>query len=124
MSENYKDYLGALLAYHRSENAMGHALRHNLVQGDACETVAEYLDQHPETVIALAYFDMALYEPTKAALVAMEERLLSGSVLVFDELNDEHYPGETMAVREWLKGKSYIVKRSRFLPDRSFVILK
>ena len=122
--ENYKDYLEALLAYHRSENAMGHALKHNLVQGDACETVSEYLAQHPESVIALAYFDMALYEPTKAALSAMEERLMSGSVLAFDELNDTRYPGETRAVREWLKGKSYTVRKSRFLPDRSFVTLK
>jgi hypothetical protein len=122
--ENYKAYLEALLSYHRSENTMGHALRHNLVQGDACETVAEYLSQHPETIIALAYFDMALYEPTKAALCAMEEHLLSGSVLVFDELNDPRYPGETQAVREWLKGKSYAMKRSRFLPDRSFVTLQ
>lgn len=121
--ENYKDYLSALLAYHRSENAMGHALKHNLVEGDACETVAGYLGQHTESMIALAFFDMALYEPTKAALLAMEDRFLLGSVLVFDELNDARYPGETIAVREWLKGRSYTVKRSRFLPDRSFVTL-
>ncbi|UWQ35488.1 hypothetical protein K3555_23630 (plasmid) [Leisingera sp. M527] len=122
--ETYKDYLEALLAYHRSENAMGHAVEHNLVKGNACNTVSEYLSEHSETVIALAFFDMALYEPTKAALVAMEDRLLRGSVLVFDELNDARYPGETKAVREWLKGKDYSIKRSRFLPDRSLVTMK
>ncbi|SEK62608.1 Macrocin-O-methyltransferase (TylF) [Roseovarius nanhaiticus] len=121
--DNYKDYLAQLLAYHRSENAMGHAVEHNLVQGDACNTVATYMDEHPEAFVALAYFDMALYEPTKAALEAMEERLLSGSLLVFDELNDARYPGESKAVREWLKGKRYTIRRSRFLPDRSLVTL-
>lgn len=31
--EDYADYLEDLLAYHRSENAMGHAVRHRLVGG-------------------------------------------------------------------------------------------
>lgn len=121
--QNYKDYLAQLMAYHRSENAMGHAVKHNLVEGDACETVKAYMDAHSEAIVALCYFDMALYEPTKAALEAVEDRLLSGSVLVFDELNDARYPGETRAVREWLKGKNYSIKRSRFLPDRSLITL-
>lgn len=122
--KNYKEYLEALLAYHRSENAMGHAVKHVLVEGDACETVASYFQEHTESIVALAFFDMALYEPTKAALDAMDERLVSGSVLVFDELNDARYPGETVAVREWLKGKQYDIRRSRFLPDRSLITLR
>lgn len=121
--QSYEDYLAEVLAYHRSENAMGHAVQHHLVKGDVRETVSGYFEEHPESVVALAYFDMALFEPTKAALAAMEDRLLTGSVLAFDELNDTRYPGETMAVREWLKGRTYTVKRSRFLPDRSFVTL-
>lgn len=120
----YKDYLEELLAYHRSENAMGHAVQHRLIEGNACNTVSEYLSQHPESVIALAFFDMALYDPTKAALEAMEERLIPGSVIAFDELNDARYPGETKAAREWLKGRDFSIRRSRFLPDRSFVTLK
>ena len=111
------------MAYHRSEKAMGHAVKYNLVEWDACQTVRAYMDEHTETIVALCYFDMALTEPTKATLEAVEYRLLSGSALVFDKLKDARYPGETRAVREWFKGKSYSIKRSRFLPDRSLITL-
>ena len=111
------------MAYHRSENAMGHAVKHNFVEGNACQTVRAYMDEHTEAIVALCCFDMALTEPTKATLEAVEDRLLSGSVLVFDKLKDARYPGETRAVREWLKGKSHSTKRSRFLPDRSLITL-
>lgn len=121
---DYRTYLTDLLAYHREENVMGHALRHHLVQGDARETVGAYLQEHAESVVALAYFDMALYEPTKLALEAITPRLIPGSVLVMDELNDPRYPGETEALREWLAGKRCIIERSRILPDRTFVTLR
>jgi hypothetical protein len=122
--KKYKEYLEELLAYHRAENTMGHAVRHRLVEGDVRVTVPEYLGEHSETMIALAYFDLAVYEPTMIALKAMQDRLLPGSVLVFDELNDERYPGESVAVLQWLKGRRYRICRSRILPDRSFVILE
>lgn len=120
----YKKYLEDILAYHRAENTMGHAVEHVLVQGDVRETVPQHLDAHPESIIAMAYFDLAVYEPTMAALEAMEPRLLKGSVLVFDELNDSRYPGESIAVRKWLQGRDYEIQRSRILADRSFVTLR
>lgn len=121
---NYKDYLEQILAYHRSENTMGHAVRHRLVEGDVRKTVSEYLEQHQETLIALAYFDLAVFEPTLDALKAIDERLCTGSVLVFDELNDERYPGESIAVRQWLKNRRYKISRSKILPDRSFITIE
>ncbi|MEX0286207.1 MAG: TylF/MycF/NovP-related O-methyltransferase [Paracoccaceae bacterium] len=120
---DYKSYLAELLAYHRTENTMGHAVRHELVAGDVRETLPAYLGDHPEALVALAYFDLAVYEPTLKALQALDDRLVPGSVVVMDELNDARYPGETVAVREWLNGRNYRVTRSRFLPDRTFVQL-
>lgn len=122
--EGYADYLEELLAYHRSENAMGHAVRHRLVVGDVSKTVVTYVEEHPESIVALAYFDLALYEPTLAALKAIEGRLIPGSVIAFDELNDPRYPGETQAFREWIGGRGYEIVRSAVLPDRTFVIIK
>ena len=69
-------------------------------------------------------FDMALYEPTFAALRAIESRIIPGSVIVFDELNDPRYPGESKAYRDWIGDRSHEIRRSEFLPDRTFVILK
>jgi hypothetical protein len=50
---------------------MAHIERHKLVVGSATETITQYLEQHPETVIALAYFDTQLYEPTPYCLEAI-----------------------------------------------------
>ena len=123
-ASGYKAYLEELLAYHRSENTMGHAVTHRLVQGDVSRTAQGYVDANPACMIALAYFDMALYEPTIAALKAITERLMPGSVIVMDELNDERYPGETIAFREWAKEREYTITRSEVLPDRSFITIK
>lgn len=121
---SYQDYLEELLAYHRRENTMGHAVTHRLVQGDVTRTAREYVDANPASQVALAYFDMALYEPTMAALDAISGRLMPGSVIVLDEFNDPRYPGETIAFREWIGDRPHTVARSQILPDRTFVTMK
>jgi hypothetical protein len=37
---------------------MGHIRKNELVAGDATQTIRSYLDENPETIVALAYFDM------------------------------------------------------------------
>lgn len=121
--KEYQQYLENLLSYHRKENTMGHAVTHRLVAGDVTKTAQEYVNSNPASMIALAYFDMALYEPTAAALKSISDRLMPGSVIVLDEMNDPRYPGETVAFREWISGKKYEVRRSEVLPDRTFITL-
>ena len=53
-------------------------------------------------VVAMAIFDLDLYEPTREALQLINPRLTRGSVLVFDELNSRDFPGETLALQEVL----------------------
>jgi hypothetical protein len=62
--------------------------------------VPRYLKDHPETIVSLAIFDFDIYKPTKAALQAIKPHLCKGSVLVFDELCDDIFPGETVALNE------------------------
>jgi hypothetical protein len=124
VGEGYVDHLRQLLDYHQLENVSGHIKKYELVEGDASETVITYLGRHPETVIALAYFDMALYEPTRDCLRAVLPHLISGSILAFDELNSGEFPGETVAVREILDLTKHDVRRSRFLPDRTMVKIR
>ena len=120
----YKDFLEELLAYHRSENSMGHAVTHTLIEGDVTKTAQDYVEHHPESMVALAYFDMALYQPTLAALNSISDRLVPGGVIVMDELNDPRYPGETLAFRDWAQGRSYDISRSAILPDRTFITIR
>lgn len=124
VSKGYEDYLQKLLSAHEADNVMAHIKKHELVKGDVVETISKYLVDNPQTVIALAYFDLALYEPTKKCLEAIRPYLVRGSVLAMDELNSAEFPGETIAVREVLGMDKYRVVRSQFLPDRSYIIIE
>ena len=99
---NYLPHLEAVLDCHEIENPMAQVRKYELVPGDVTLTVPEYFQQHPECVVALAYLDMQLYEPTKAALQGILPHLVPGSVVAIDELNCPDYPGETQAVAEVL----------------------
>ena len=122
-SRNYEAYLDELLDYHQSENVMGHIRRHRLVKGDATQTAAAYFDEHPEDVVALAFFDLALYEPTKKCIEAIAPRLVKGAVVAFDEFGASEYPGETQAIMETLGLRTHTIRRSRFLPDRAYLVI-
>jgi hypothetical protein len=123
VDSGYVEYLDQVMGCHERENPMSHIRKHELVAGDATQTIARYLSDHPETIVALAYFDMQLYEPTKACLEAIGPYLAKGSVLAMDELNAAEFPGETVAFREVLGLDRYTMRRSRFLPDRTYVIV-
>lgn len=73
-----------------------------LIPGDVRTTLREYLQANPHTVVAMAYFDMDLYGPTKETLAALVPYLTKGSILAFDELAHRDWPGETAALRDTL----------------------
>lgn len=124
VTEKYEDYLSQLLDAHEADNVMSHIKKYELVKGDVTQTIDEYLAENPETIIALAYFDLALYEPTKKCLEAIRPYLVRGSVLAMDELNSHDFPGETIALREAFGLDKYTIHRSRFLPDRSYIVIE
>jgi hypothetical protein len=124
VSENYQEYLDELMDYHESENVMPHKKKYELVKGDVTVTLPRYLEQNPQTIISMAYFDMGLYAPTKAALQAIIPYLTKGSILVMDELNFPDMPGETIAVREVLGLDKYRITRSKYTPDRCYITIE
>lgn len=65
VTEEYEKYLSAILEYHESESPIPHKKKFEFVKGDVAVTIDEYLSKHPETIVALAYFDLDLYSPTK-----------------------------------------------------------
>ena len=68
VTAGYEEYLRGVLDCHERESPLSHICKYELIKGDASEEVEKYLSAHPETIIALAYFDMDLYEPTKKCL--------------------------------------------------------
>ena len=95
-------HLREVLAAHEAGEPFGHVQRSFVVPGDVRETVPKYLADNPETVVALAYFDLDLYEPTRDTLQALRPHLTRGSILAFDEMAHPKWPGETIALREVL----------------------
>jgi hypothetical protein len=124
VSENYETYLERILSYHEQESPLAHIRKYELVKGDAMVTVPKYLRENPETIIALAYFDFDLYEPTKKCLEFIKDYVTRGSVLAFDELNHPAFPGETIAVREVLGLQKYKIVRSPLTPGTSYVVIE
>src|SRR5205823_14007309 len=124
VSADYDMYLAELLDYHQRENVTGHIKKYEIVKGDVTETIDAYLSAHPETVIALAYFDLQLYEPTRKCLAAIRPYLTRGSVVALDELNCSEFPGETLALREAWGLDRYRLTRSQFLPDRTYLTIE
>jgi hypothetical protein len=123
VTNGYESHLQQVLNCHEQENTMGHIQKFELLKGDVTQTIDQYLADHPETILALAYFDLALYEPTKKCLEAIRPYLTKGSVIAMDELNCREFPGETQAFREVFGLDRYRLIRSRYLPDRAYIII-
>lgn len=123
VSANYKDHLEALIDYHEKNNVLASVKKHQVIEGNVMETVPRFFQENPETVVALAYFDMAVYAPTKSCLEAIKPHLMRGSVLMLDEFNSHDYPGETIAFKETFHDRKFSLRRSRFMTDRTFVVM-
>ena len=124
VTKEYREYLLQLIDYHERENVLYYNRKHQLIKGDASKTIGKFLKNEPHTVIALAYLDMALYEPTKKCLEEIKPHLIKGSVVAVDGLNSPEYPGETVALKEtWGLDKHKICK-SKFMPGRSYIIIE
>ncbi len=100
VTNGYSHFLTSVLEAHEKLNPLSHLRKFEIRSGDAVVEVPSYFKEHPETIVALAYFDFDLYAPTRACLEAIRPRLTRGSVLGFDELNDPDSPGETVALME------------------------
>jgi len=124
VSENYEQYLETLLGLQEALNPIPHLKKFELVRGNATETIPAYLKRQPETIVSLAIFDFDIYQPTRAALEAIKPHLFKGSVLVFDELADDIFPGETVALREVFNLADLKIERLPMTARVSYVVLQ
>lgn len=120
----YEDYLSKVLHYHEQESPIKHIKKHKLIKGDASKTIKKYLQEHPETIIALAYFDFDIYKPTKDCLEAIKPHLVKGSILAFDQLCVEDYPGETLALKETFDINKLKIERNSLSSIQSFMVME
>lgn len=124
VTPRYEEYLEAVMNCHEQESPIPHIRKFELRKGDATVEIKKYLQENPETIIALAYFDFDLYEPTKVCLEAISGHLSKGAVLGFDELNHHGFPGETAAFKEVFGLNRFKINRLPCCPLQSFVVFE
>jgi len=124
VSANYEEYLREIMDYHEHENPLSHIKKYEIRKGDVKIEVDDYLKENPETIVALAYFDLDLYAPTRKCLEAIKDRVVKGSVLAFDELNDHDCPGETLALMEAFGLRNVRLKRSPHTSRISYFVVE
>ena len=99
---------------------LGHVEKGILVEGELPGIFSDYLGKHPELVVSLANFGLGLYEPTLEILKLLKPRLVKGSVVVFEDINQATWPGETKAFFE-VFGNQQSLQRSPVCPHISWI---
>ena len=89
-------------------------------------TLPELLSRDQGLSFSIVYCDTDLYESTKVILDGLHDRLCSGGIFVFDEWNYQNYPGETVAVREFLSAhpQEYVMEHVARARQPSLVLRK
>jgi SAM-dependent methyltransferase len=78
-----------------------------LIVGDALKTIPKFKSDNAESLCSIAYIDFDLYEPSAAALELVEDSISVGGIIIFDEAGTKEWPGETIAMKEYLKNSNH-----------------
>jgi len=123
VTEGYESYLESILDCHQNESPLNHLKKFEIQKGDAVIQLKCYINHHPETIIAFAYFDFDIYEPTKECLKLVLPLMPKGAIIGFDELLDPQFPGETIAVKEIMKIRECRLFKNPFGGLQTYLIL-
>lgn len=117
-----EDILHAVDIFDSNRN-LGHIPKVEIVKGDVRETMPRYLKENPHLVVSLLHLDMDVYAATKVAIETFFPRMPKGAMIVFDEINQPGYPGETLAVLETIGIRSLRIQRCTYETGISYAIL-
>ena len=112
--------INALIDIYDSDRFLGHIPKVSLIRGDISETMPKFLKENQHLVVSLLFIDCDLHAPTLAALKEIVPRMPKGALLVFDELDNPIWPGETLAVLEEIGLKNLELRRLEWDPYISF----
>lgn len=122
-ADSYEELLALITEYDR-DRFLGHIDKVHLIKGDVVKTIPKFISDHPHLLVSLLFLDMDLFEPTKAALEYFLPRMPKGAVLVFDELDNPMWPGETLALLESIGMNKLRMRRFEWDPYISYAIVE
>jgi hypothetical protein len=103
-SVSFRDYTGVPAQVMETARAQGLDHRIQIVAGDASLTIPKFATENRGLRVALLNLDFDVYEPTKAALNALYDKIVPDGVICFDEYAIHNW-GESDAADEVLAGK-------------------
>lgn len=118
---NSKEELEELISIVDKTRFLGHVNKASLIQGDACKTIPDFVNNNKHLLVCLLFMDFDLYKPTKIALENFLPRMPKGSILAFDELDNPLWPGETLAMIEKFSNKIPKIQRFDFDPYIGYI---
>ena len=114
------DELSELIEQYDKDRFLGHIPKVELVRGDIAKTAPAFVQSHPHLLVSLLFIDCDVYQPAKVALATFVPRMPKGALLVFDELDNPLWPGETLAAIEALGLSRLRLRRFEWDPYISF----
>lgn len=99
--QGFLDFLSRTLGHHCNVHPSNDKRPFDIKVGKVQDTLPTYLADNHEP-IALAFFDMLTYEPTKFAMERIVERMPHGAVLAWNQINSPFWRGEAKALFDTL----------------------
>ena len=124
VTDGYEEQLEEILSIQEQFSPLDHIKKFEIIKGDIIETLPKYLQENKHTIVSLVFFDLDIYKPTLESLKNIKPYLTEGSIMVFDELCDDKFPGETMALDEVFGLNNLKIKRLPITSRISYVEVK
>src|SRR6266480_6919210 len=122
-ADSYEE-LQELIAEYDRDRFLGHIPKVQLIRGDVLDTIPKFIEGNPHLVVSLLFLDLDLYEPTKCALEQFLPRMPKGALIVFDELDNPLWPGETLAALSAGVFKQFQLRRFEWDPYMAYATIE
>lgn len=121
-SESFEDLQSCIKLFDQNRT-LGQVPKISLIRGDFNVTAKKFLSENQHVIFSLLYLDFDLYEPTAEALKYFLPRCGNGSIIAFDEINHPLWPGETLALLEYMDIKHSSIRCFEYEPNISYIRL-
>ena len=119
---NYRE-IEKLIKNANVNSTLPHIEMYKCIKGDISKTLPKYLEENQETLISILYLDMDNYTPTINALEATSKNMAKGSIICFDQLNHEFWPGESAALKNFFDLKKTKINKFSFDSTAAYIIV-
>lgn len=120
-SDSY-DELKEIIKIYNSNRPIGHIEKVYLIKGDANKTIPQFIEENPYILVSLLHLNFDIYEPTSIAIKYFWPRIPKGGIIIFGEVDDPIWPGETIALVEQLGIGNLRIQRIEYEPYLAYVI--